>query len=116
MDMKPVRMKPVRCGYKLWTLAGTDGYPYALEIYTGKSSGEVTRPLGFLVVDGLLAPVKRLSHPARHTVYFDNFFTSYELLRHLHKDGFKATGTIRQNRAGGAQRDLLSDAELKRQN
>jgi hypothetical protein len=45
-----LRMKPDCYGCKLWTMAGIDGYPYALEIYTRKSSGEVTRLLGFRVV------------------------------------------------------------------
>ena len=97
-----LRLKPIRFGYKLWVLAGTDGYSYQVDIYTGKSTGEVKGPLGFRVVDSLLAHVKQLSDPTRRTVFFDNFFTSYDLLRHLHGEGFKATGTIRKNRSGGA--------------
>jgi hypothetical protein len=30
-----MRMKPIRYGYKIWVLAGVDGYPYAVNIYTG---------------------------------------------------------------------------------
>jgi DNA excision repair protein ERCC-6 len=59
--------------------------------------------------------VKEQSNPAKHTLYFDNFFSSYDLMCHLHAKGFKATGTIRQNRCGGAQRDLIPDAQMKRQ-
>jgi len=59
--------------------------------------------------------VKQKSNPAKHSLYFDNFFTSHDLMCHLYAQGFKATGTIRQNRCGGVQRDLIPDAQLKRQ-
>jgi hypothetical protein len=81
-----MKMKPVRFGFKLWVLAATDGYPYALQIYTGKTIGNVKQPLGFRVVESLLQPVKDLSEPGKHTVYFDNFFTSYDLMSYLLKD------------------------------
>jgi hypothetical protein len=109
-----MRMKPIRIGYKLWILAGPDGYPYAVQIYTGKAIAEVKRPLGFRVVDSLLKPVRCLSDPSKHCVYFDNFFNSYNILHYLHGQGFKATGTIRQNRTCGANKILLSDVDMKR--
>jgi hypothetical protein len=110
-----MREKPVRYGYKLWILAFWDGFPYAIEIYTGKVKGGEKQPLGFRVVNTLLEFVKQKSNPAKHSLYFDNFFTSHDLMCHLYAQGFKATGTIRQNRCGGAQRDLIPDAQLKRQ-
>jgi DNA excision repair protein ERCC-6 len=109
-----MHMKPIRIGYKLWILASPDGFPFALIIYTGKTAAVIKRPLGFRVVDSLLQPVKCLSDPSKHCVYFDNFFTSYDLVRYLHDQGFKATGTIRQNRTGGANKILIPDAEMKR--
>ena len=30
--------KPIRFGYKAWTLALSDGYVYAFDLYTGKSN------------------------------------------------------------------------------
>jgi hypothetical protein len=109
-----IRMKPIRCGYKLWILSGSDGYPYAIRIYTGASPTKRVVPLGFSVVNDLLELIKETSNPAKHTVFFDNFFSSYDLFRHLHKGGFKATGTIRSNRSGGAHKSLKSDGELKK--
>ena len=35
---------------------------------------------------------------ACHCVYFDNFFTSYYLLRDLHEKNFKALRNIREGR------------------
>ena len=54
-----------------------------------------SKPLGPQVVSDLLSIVEK---SACHRVYFDNFFTSYLLLRDLHEKGFKALGTIRENR------------------
>ena len=36
--------------------------------------------------------------PNSHIVFFDNFFTGYELLVHLRNTGFQATGTVRENK------------------
>ena len=108
-----IRMKPICFGNKIWVLAGADGYPYALNIYTGKSSNETT-PLGFRVVDGLLQNVKEVSDPRFHMIYFDNFFTSYQLLAHPREDGFRATGTVRQNRTKGASKLMVSDKDMKK--
>ena len=41
---------------------------------------------------------------SKHTFYFDNFFTSYELLNDLGKKGVKALGTARENRTQGVSK------------
>lgn len=91
-----MRNKPVKFGFKFWVLASSDGYPYHVILYTGKDS---TRhegdSLGSQVVQQLLTVVE---HPECHTITFDNFFTSLELLTTLKETGFAATGTIRENR------------------
>ena len=46
-------------------------------------------------MSALLSIVENL---ACHCVYFDNFFTSYYLLRDLHEKNFRAVGTIRKDR------------------
>ncbi|CAH1979425.1 unnamed protein product [Acanthoscelides obtectus] len=53
--------------------------------------------LGGEIVNNLLANV---DYPARHNIFFDNFFSSYQLLVDLKNKGFYATGTIRSNRTG----------------
>lgn len=111
-----IRGKPVRVGYKVWTLTSSDGFPYALTIYQGMKGktavGTPKTPLGTRVVTELLAAVTEMSTSSKHTVYFDNYFTSYDLLCELHQQGFKATGTIRSNRSGGAHKVLIPDKEL----
>ncbi|KAL1243222.1 PiggyBac transposable element-derived protein [Trichinella spiralis] len=31
-----IRGKPIRFGYKIWTMSSANGYPYALKIYAGR--------------------------------------------------------------------------------
>ena len=54
-----------------------------------------SKPVGPRDVSALLSIVE---NPACHCVYFDNFFTSYYLLRDLHENNFKALGTICEGR------------------
>jgi hypothetical protein len=95
-----IRSKPIRFGYKLRVLASDTGYPYHFSIYCGKTTDHSNEQfkeqgLGFRVVTSLLSIV---SNPKCHEVFFDNFFTSYELLAHLKSLEVKATGTVRENR------------------
>ncbi len=91
-----IRNKPIRFGYKLWVIAG-DGYPFKVEIYTGKSSnaGAAQQPLGTRVV---LSMIDVVENPSRHTLSIDNLFTSLELLRTLSERKLRTTGIIRSNR------------------
>ncbi|KFM62613.1 PiggyBac transposable element-derived protein 3, partial [Stegodyphus mimosarum] len=41
---------------------------------------------------------ENIVNPSSYTLYFDNFFTSIDLLKSLCEQGFRATGTIRENR------------------
>ena len=91
-----MRNKPVKFGYKFWVLASSNGYPYNVMLYTGKDSVKPSSDgLGSRVVQQLLQVVE---DPHSHTVTFDNFFSSIDLLSSLKLKGFGATGTIRENR------------------
>jgi len=100
-----IRNKPIRFGIKLWALCSSDGYIYDCDIYTGASGIDLSNPLqkvclGSRVVIKLLQkllvtiPSQNL---CKYHVYFDNFFTSPDLLIHLKNVGLSATGTVRQN-------------------
>ena len=91
-----IKGKPVKFGYKIWMLCSSDGFPYNFDIYCGKESRR-EGPLGSHVVNTLLAPV---SNKNQHIVFFDNFFTSYDLLKKLAADNIRACGTVRENRIG----------------
>ena len=90
-----IRAKPIRFGYKLWVLASATGLPYKIEIYQGKSTGDADEPLGTRVVTKAL---EICENPKDHSVFFDNFFSSYQLITDLGTKGFRATGTMRSDR------------------
>ena len=102
-----------RFGYKIWALCSNDGFPYNLILYKGKETPDKT-PLGQRVVYNLLQVVKDNSVIQAHEFFFDNFFTSYQLLCSLANDGIRATGTIRENGTNGATKLMSSNAELKK--
>ena len=105
-----IRGKPIRFGYKIWCLCGENGYPYHLSIYTGKSDNSVA-PLGTRVVQGMVDVVREHSDPMKHELFFDNFFTSYNLLE---DQNVKAIGTVRENRTLGATKKMKTLKEMKR--
>ncbi|CAL1300851.1 unnamed protein product [Larinioides sclopetarius] len=97
-----IKGKPIRFGYKMWALCGSNGYCYNFDLYCGKEVVDAASTmvlskelLGTRVVKKMLQPV---TDPNSHIVYFDNFFNSYNLLVDLRKSGFRATGTIRSDR------------------
>lgn len=91
-----IKGKPIRFGYKLWALCASNGYCYKFIPYTGKETNDqVGLTLGSRVVTELLNCV---SIPNEHCIFFDNFFTNRDLLVHLSYKGFRATGTVRENR------------------
>lgn len=93
-----IRGKPIRFGYKVWAMCSTQGFPFRLEIYTGKKTAEHYAPavsLGERVVRDMIGICDNAQN---HEYYFDNFFTSVSFLEKLSEDGIRATGTIRRTR------------------
>lgn len=89
--------KPVRFGFKMWCLTSSDGYLFQFIPYGGKSVINAKREFGLggqVVIDLL----KVIENRNSHKIYFDNFFTSFNLLVHLRNEGYFATGTVRENR------------------
>ena len=88
--------KPTKFGIKVWLLAESKtGYIINYIIYTGKLSEDNMDPeleghnQGYKVVMALMKPYLNLGHH----VYFDNLFTSFELLKDLRQKDTYATGT-----------------------
>ncbi|XP_018360156.1 PREDICTED: piggyBac transposable element-derived protein 2-like [Trachymyrmex cornetzi] len=71
-------------------------YVCEFQIYTGKSSDTAEKSLGARV----LRDFTREIIARYHQVYFDNFFTSVDLVISLKADGILACGTVRQGRVG----------------
>ena len=83
-----MRAKPIRFGYKLWVLASATRVPYKIETYQRRINQGRDEPLGTRVVKNALD----------HSVYFDNFFSSYSLICDLVTKRFRSTDTMRNNR------------------
>ena len=113
-----IRGKPIRLGYNLWCLRGSNGYPYKLSIYTGKhpNRAENSAPLGPRVVKNMVNIIEEHSQPTKHTLFFDNFFTSYTLCADLIQLDIKFIGTVRENRSAGACKAMTSSKELSGSN
>lgn len=92
-----IRGKPIRFGFKNWAMCASSGYMTAFSLYTGKSSDKKDFGLGGDVVLTLIE-LGKLPAQSGIKIYFDNFFTSLSLMRHLRELGYYATGTIRANR------------------
>lgn len=101
-----IRTKPVRFGIKEWALCGIDGFLYDVDIYQGAAGKDQNNPLqsiclGSKVVLNMLEKLLKTTSRedlSNYHVFFDNFFTSPDLLVHLERIGLGATGTVRQNR------------------
>jgi len=81
-------------GFKIWVMAGKDGYRYHLQIYTGREQNERALPLGTRVVQHMIAAVDAHTTTQRHHLFFDNFFTSYQLLKELADNGISGNWNI----------------------
>jgi hypothetical protein len=85
-------LKPIRFGFKQWVLWSSTGYPFHMDVCTGKtgSSKDITVPLVYRNFEGNA----EMCGPQCRVVFMDNF-TSHGLadLRTL---GFRTTGTVRE--------------------
>ena len=89
-----IKNKQVKFGMKIWFLASSQGYPFAFQVYTGKSDSK-EEPLGERVVNEL---TEVLEENSNHILYFDNFFSSTTLCRDFAEKSLRFTGTVRQNK------------------
>ncbi|KAJ8937836.1 hypothetical protein NQ314_011697 [Rhamnusium bicolor] len=114
-----IKNKPRKWGIKNFIRAGVTGMIYDFLIYGGEdtfrsysfSDYENNLGLGAKVV---LALCQTIHQKLCSVVYFDNFFSSLELMQVLrHEYGIFSLGTIRNNRLRGCP--LASDPVLKKQ-
>lgn len=97
-----IKGKPIRFGFKNWALCTSSGYMVSFDIYTGKSQDNTEARgfgLGGDIVLQLLEKSEILPNNG-YKLYFDNYFTSLQLLEHLSENKICATGTIKENRTG----------------
>ena len=89
-----IRGKPVRFGFKVWSLNTPLGYCIQLDPYQGAGVTDSQLGLGGSVVMKLVSTLPTDTY----VLFFDNFFTSFRLLQSLVDKNIKATGTVRVNR------------------
>ena len=103
-----MKNKPIKWGFKFWFRCGSkSGYLYQFDMYLGKKS-KTEFGLGESVVLSLCENLKN----SYCYVFFDNFFTSPNLMLKLFEDGIYATGTVRSNRKH--MPNLKTDKQMKR--
>ncbi|RXN29869.1 piggyBac transposable element-derived 3-like protein [Labeo rohita] len=92
-----IKGKPIRYGYKVWSLASSGGYLYHMEPYAGVHTllPETGLGQGPSVVLGL---AEQAGVPGGCNFAHDNLFTTLSLIDEMTKRGYGCTGTLRQNR------------------
>ena len=70
-----IRGKPIRFGFKLWSLSGQSGHCFGFDLYTGKSNDQedietANKALGSKVVLKMIEPIQT---PENHRLFIDNF-------------------------------------------
>ncbi|KAJ8886376.1 hypothetical protein PR048_012587 [Dryococelus australis] len=108
------RNKPHLWSYKLWVLATAPGYELDFEIYQGKP-GRKKQSSELGVIGDVAVRLCETVLSKNHKLFFDNLFTSVTLLNKLKDLGILASGTIRINCLAGADSQLTSIAELRKQ-
>lgn len=104
--------KPYKWGYKVFVMCDTNGLVHNFQIYTGVISSVPGR-LDIGSSGNIVVKLAEVIKPDTNTIlYFDNWFTSLNLINELCKLGIWSLGTIRANRLGGCE--FSSDAVLKR--
>ncbi|KAK2182827.1 hypothetical protein NP493_334g00007 [Ridgeia piscesae] len=102
--------KPTKWGVKVWVLAESDtGYLLKFQVYTGRAPGGQERGLTHRVVTDLVDHL----YGQYTQVYFDNFYTSPDLLTYLHAWQVYACGTVRANRKNLPTALLPKNVNLK---
>ncbi|CAK1603653.1 unnamed protein product [Parnassius mnemosyne] len=111
--------KPTKWGFKFFVRAGNSGIVYDFFAYDGSNSfdhAEFTEwENNYLGIGGrtVIKLCKTIKDKPMSTVYFDNWFTSLELIYHLRNAyGILSLGTIRKDRLRG--QNIVEDKVLKK--
>lgn len=95
-----VKGKPVRLGYKNRALCASNGYMYSFDLYKGNSESDLQDRKEFddggEIVKNLIAKAN-VPKNAGFKLYFDDRFTSYNLLKRLSEIGICAISSIRED-------------------
>jgi len=88
--------KPIKRGFRLWSLCSSDGYVLNFDVYVGAVDVEQEDSLGSRVVLSLMKGFNQKGH----VVFADRFFSSPALAEELLEYGTFFTGTLKKGRKG----------------
>ena len=91
-----IKGKPIKFGYKFWCLCSEDRYLCNFAPYLGKENEPINEPLGIRVIKNLTSIIPK-EEASNDEIFYDNFFTSIEVLKNLGNNSLKTTGTNREN-------------------
>lgn len=94
-----IKNKPHPWGFKLFLLCGASGLTYNFIIYQGNTT-EINPQLSKKFGQGaaIVLQLSEVLAPRKHTLFCDNYFTSYNLIEVLNQKSIFVTGTVRLNR------------------
>ncbi|VEN42899.1 unnamed protein product, partial [Callosobruchus maculatus] len=92
-----IKGKPIRYGYKVWSLCNPAGYLIQFHPYQGKENDRPHMELG-LGGSVVMTLVSKLPNDKPFKIYTDRYFSSLKLVQLLQNMGFGYTGTIQPNR------------------
>ena len=104
--------KPKKLGYKLYIFPGVDQLIYNLEVHTGTITICPNQPDLKASGNIVLILLQNIPRMKWHKLYFDNWYTSIELVTTLYQQGIACVGTVCSNRLPNNK--LISDAVMKR--
>ena len=113
-----IRGKPIRFGFKNWCLNLSSGYLVQFDTYGGASARNNFNNyrqefgLGGSIVLGLCEVLPRLQN-CSFRLFFDNYFTSFSLVKALAERNIFITGTLRNNRLGNCPLLPVKEMEKK---
>uniref|UniRef100_A0A1I8N2Y9 PiggyBac transposable element-derived protein domain-containing protein n=1 Tax=Musca domestica TaxID=7370 RepID=A0A1I8N2Y9_MUSDO len=102
--------KPHKWGFKMFTRAGVSGIMYDFTLYIGEGTCE-SFGMG-ISSDIVLALASNIPMNQNFKLFFDNWFTSINLMIALRQRGILSVGTIRSNRLKNCA--LCSEKELQK--
>lgn len=105
-----IKGKPIRYGYKVWSLCNPAGYLIQFHPYQGKENDRPHMELG-LGGSVVMTLVSKLPNNKSFKIYSDRYFSSLKLVQHLQNIGYGYTGTINPNRTEKCPLPLKSDVQ-----
>ena len=106
-------MKPIKRGYKLWVVADNNGYVKKFQVYQGKDQVTENKWASYGLGERVVLSLTEDYWGQHRKIYFDNYFTTVNLLEKLKAENTLACGTVRSHRVG-LPKDLKPDKNMKR--